>query len=189
MWSRTSFSASLVIVLTGFAVAACNPKSPPGAKDPGDAAREGSAGESEISEEEAEAMASIEEYLAEEEGGDTAGEEAGASGAVEATTAAPQGGAAARRDQLWALVKAKRPVVLACYKEAKTKDPKIGTRIAVRIVLKPDGSLKSDPEIVADRTDITSPEVAKCTVDAVKSIEYPPHPNGMETTFTYPFGF
>ncbi len=186
---RSSLSASLVIVLTTFGLTACGSKSPPGARDPGSTATAGDDGESEISDEEAEAMASIEEYLADEEGGGAAGDEAGAGTAAEATTEAPQGGAVARRDQLWALVKAKRPVVLACYKEAKKKDPKIGTRIAVRIVLKPDGSLKSDPEIVADRTDITSPEVAKCTVDAVKSVEYPPHPNGMETTFTYPFGF
>lgn len=185
----STFLSSLVVAGALFGWVACGSKSPPEARDPGSSGDDQGEESAEITDEEAEAMASIEEYLAEEEGGGSASEETGASAAAEATTEAPQGGAVARRDQLWALVKAKRPVVLACYKEQKKKDPGIGTRIAVRIDLKPDGSLKHDPEIVADRTDITSAEMAKCTIDAVKDIQYPPHPNGMETTFTYPFGF
>lgn len=185
----SSLLPSLVIAIASFGLPACGSKAPPEARDPGSSAAEEDEESTEITDEEAEAMASIEEYLAEEDGGGSAREGTDAGAAAEATTEAPQGGAVARRDQLWALVKAKRPVVLACYKEQKKKDPGIGTRIAVRIELKPDGSLKRDPEIVADRTDIASPEMAKCTIDAVKSVEYPPHPNGMETTFTYPFGF
>jgi hypothetical protein len=182
MLVRKVVGASFLVLVAG-GIIGCGSKPSPEASSPSGS----SAGEADdtVSEDEAAAMASIEEYLADDEGGEASGGEK----SEPTGTASPQEGAAARRDQLWALVKEKRPIVLACYKEAKAKNPKIGTKIAVRIVLKPDGTLKSDPEIAADRTDITDPSVVACTLDAVKGVQYPPHPNGMETTFTYPFGF
>lgn len=94
-----------------------------------------------------------------------------------------------RSQQIYDLIKAKRPTVAACYKSAKAKDAKIGTKLAIKIVLTPEGKLKGDPTVAEDRTDIASEEVRKCAIDVVKSVEYPAHPKGMETTFTYPFGF
>ncbi|MBN2194079.1 MAG: AgmX/PglI C-terminal domain-containing protein [Polyangiaceae bacterium] len=178
----------LVLLVAVLGVGGCGSNSSPEANSGHDAADGSWKDGEEVTEDEAAAMASIEEYLADE--GETHSDSTVEDqDAAEATTAVPQGGAVARRDQLWALVKAKRTAVADCYRAAKKEDPKIGTKIAVRFVLKPDGTLKQDPEVVADMTDITSSIMRQCTVEVLKSIEYPPHPNGMETTFTYPFGF
>jgi hypothetical protein len=137
-----------------------------------------------------EMMADIDSYLEEEgedadgEGLDGGGEDA-ATGDDDAARATPK----ERTDQIYAMIKAKRTVVSDCYKAAKKKDPKIGTKIAITILISPDGKLKTDPVVEEARTDIKNEEVRTCAIDVVKSIEYPPHPKGMETTFTYPFGF
>jgi hypothetical protein len=191
MVARWSVRACVVVLLATLGVEGCGSSSSSGAKSADDAAGDKRGDDGEVTDDEAAAMASIEEYLAGEgEDGTPTGEgKEEDEDAAKATTAAPQGGAVARRDQLWALVKAKRPAVADCYRAAKKEDPKIGTKIAVRFVLKPDGTLKRDPEIVEDMTDISHTVMRQCTIEVLKSIEYPPHPNGMETTFTYPFGF
>lgn len=179
MLARTPLRLPLVLLVAALASSGCRANHP--AESAESAATDEDYGEDATTDDEAAAMASIEEYLAGEEGED---DDAG-----EAPAAAPQGTTVERRDELWALVKAKRPVVAECYKTARKGDPNLGTKIAVRILLKPDGSLKSDPEIVPEMSDISHPDVTRCAIDAVKGIEYPPHPKGMETTFTYPFGF
>jgi hypothetical protein len=139
-----------------------------------------------------EMMADIDSYL-EEEGenvdGDFDAADSGGEDAAEGDESGARDTPKERSDQIYALIKAKRPSVADCYKAAKKKDPKIGTRIAVTIQLGADGKLKSDPVVEEGRTDISNQEVRTCAVDVVKSIEYPAHPQGMETTFTYPFGF
>jgi hypothetical protein len=138
-------------------------------------------------------MDDIDSYL-EEEGEDVGADDVSATdgGGEDATgddEDQPRSTPKERTEQIYGLIKAKRATLSDCYKAAKKKDPKIGTKIAVKIVLQPDGKLKSDPTIEEDRTDIANEEVRTCAIDVVKSIEYPAHPKGMETTFTYPFGF
>ena len=145
-------------------------------------------------EDEAAAMADIDEYLAEEGegdewGDDKAGGDEQAASTGDAADNSPRHTSDERREQIRLLIKAKRPSVAACYNMARKDDPKIGKKIAIRFVLNPDGTLKGEPTIDPDRTDITNETVIGCTIDIIKSIEYPAHPKGMETTFTYPFGF
>lgn len=140
------------------------------------------------------AMDEIDEYL-EEEGekpaarSDTKKEGATAAGPAAASEDSGKELAAERKEEIRKLVKSKRESVSNCYKMAKEKNPTLGSRVAITFLLKPDGKLKSDPEVAANRSDITDPAVIKCAIDVIKSIDFPPHPKGMETTFTYPFGF
>lgn len=136
--------------------------------------------------------AEIDSYLEAEGEGASEGESAdtpadGETAADAETATAPK--STERRDQIWALIKAKRESVLNCYKMAKKSDPKLGTKLAVRFTLKPDGSLKTPPAVVPEMSDITHPDVVKCATEVIQSIQYPEHPKGMETTFTYPYGF
>ena len=133
-------------------------------------------------------MADIDNYLDEEgEGVDQADE--GGEDAADDAEDRPQSTPQERTDEIYALIKAKRSSVADCYKAAKQKDPKIGTRIAVTIVINPDGTLKGDPVIATERSNIENEQVRTCAIDVVKSVKFPAHPKGMETTFTYPFGF
>jgi hypothetical protein len=135
--------------------------------------------------EEGEVLEEIDRYLEEEGEGSKPSSEAEPAEEAEGTTKTPTD----RKEELRNLVKAKRESVSNCYKMAKKKNPNLGTRIAVSFVLKPDGSFKSAPAIAEERTDIADTEVRRCVIDVIESITFPAHPKGMETTFTYPFGF
>lgn len=136
---------------------------------------------------ETEAMAEIDEYLAEE--GSTDEEDAAEAKATGEQPAAEPSTSQERKEDIAKLIKAKRGVVGDCYKAAKKDNPSLGTRIAITFVLKPDGSIKTGPSVDKARSDIEDPKVVECAIEVVKGIQYPAHPQGMETTFTYPFGF
>jgi len=176
--------------MTGIALALALASGCAGGQQPGPATADDTETVADTESNEDEMMADIDNYLEEEgeatdeDGGDDGGEDA-AEGGDNQPKATPK----ERTEQIYAMIKAKRATVADCYKAAKKKDPKLGTKIAVTIVLSPDGKLKTDPVVEEGRTDIKNEEVRTCAIDVVKSIEYPAHPKGMETTFTYPFGF
>jgi hypothetical protein len=95
----------------------------------------------------------------------------------------------ARKNELYKLVKERRPAVLECVKAARKKNPKVGTDLVITFMLNSDGTFKEPPGVVKDRTDITDPKVIACALDIVKGIKFPPHPKGMESSFTYPYKF
>jgi len=171
----------LALVLGGVGCAGSQQSGPDTADDAD------TAGVSDETEEEA-MMADIDSYLDDEGEGDEPTDEGGED-AADDDGDRPRSTPQQRTDEIYALIKAKRSSVADCYKAAKAKDPKIGTRMAVTIVINPDGTLKGDPVIATERTNIENEQVRTCAIDAVKSVKYPAHPKGMETTFTYPFGF
>ena len=94
-----------------------------------------------------------------------------------------------RKNELYVLVKEKRPAVLECVKAARKKNPKVGTDLTITFALNSDGTFKEPPSVVKDRSDITDPKVIACALDIVKQIKFPAHPKGMESTFVYPYKF
>jgi hypothetical protein len=94
-----------------------------------------------------------------------------------------------RKNELYALVKEKRPAVLECVKAARKKNPKVGTDLTITFALNSDGTFKEPPSLVKDRSDITDPKVIACALDIVKQIKFPAHPKGMESSFVYPYKF
>ncbi len=94
-----------------------------------------------------------------------------------------------RKNELYVLVKEKRPAVLECVKAARKKNPKVGTDLTITFSLNSDGTFKEPPSVVKDRSDITDPKVIGCALDIVKQIKFPAHPKGMESSFVYPFKF
>ena len=95
----------------------------------------------------------------------------------------------ARKNELYKLVKEKRPAVLECVKAARKKNPKVGTDLTITFALNSDGTFKEPPSVLKDRSDITDPKVVACALDIVKAIKFPAHPKGMESTFVYPYKF
>jgi hypothetical protein len=95
----------------------------------------------------------------------------------------------ARKNDLYKLVKERRPAVLECVKAARKKNPKVGTDLVITFALNSDGTFKEPPGVMKDRSDITDPKVIACALDIVKAIKFPAHPKGMESTFTYPYKF
>ena len=134
-------------------------------------------------------MADIDNYLDGEGEGNDQADDGGGENAADDDGDRPQSTPQERTDEIYALIKAKRPIVADCYNAARKKDPKIGTRMAITIVINPDGTLKGDPVVATERSNIENEQVRTCAIDVIKSIKYPAHPKGMETTFTYPFGF
>jgi hypothetical protein len=95
----------------------------------------------------------------------------------------------ARKNDLYKLVKERRPAVLECVKAARKKNPKVGTDLVITFALNSDGTFKEPPNVVKDRSDITDPKVIGCALDIVKGIKFPAHPKGMESSFIYPYKF
>jgi hypothetical protein len=94
-----------------------------------------------------------------------------------------------RKNELYKLVKERRPAVLECVKAARKKNPKVGTDLVITFKLKTDGTFMEPPSVLKDRSDITDPKVIACALDIVKGIKFPAHPKGMESSFTYPYKF
>ncbi len=94
-----------------------------------------------------------------------------------------------RKEEIYKLVKERRPKVLECVKEARKKNRKLGTDLVISFELNSDGTFKQPPTVVKERSDISDPKVVSCAIDTIKSIKFPPHPKGMESTFTYPYKF
>ncbi len=182
-WGTTT-GIALALALAGVGCGG-NQQPPPGTAEGVDTSEDSEA----VAGEEEEMMADIDSYLEEEWEGDNATAGDGGEDAADAEESSARSTPKERTEQIYALIKAQRDTVADCYKAAKKKDPALGTRIAVTIVISPDGSLKSDPLVDEGRSDIKNDEVRTCAIDVVKNIKYPAHPKGMETTFTYPFGF
>ena len=113
--------------------------------------------------------------------------------------AAPETGAAAApsdegsdRDlgQIQAIVGSdqNRKPVRACYEKAQKEIPELKGTMTIKFVLDPEGNVKT-AELVPERSEIKSPDVAKCAIDLIKALKFPKSPKGMETTVNYPYNF
>jgi hypothetical protein len=83
---------------------------------------------------------------------------------------------------------ANRQPVRDCYDKGRKELPDLKGTMTIEIVLDPDGNVRS-AKLNAEKSDIKSPAVVSCSVDALKKIKFPPSSRGMETTVNYPFDF
>lgn len=81
-----------------------------------------------------------------------------------------------------------RKPVRACYEKAQKEIPDLKGTMTIKFVLDPEGNVKS-AELVPERSDIKSPDVANCAIAVIKGLKFPRSPKGMETTVNYPYNF
>jgi TonB family protein len=122
-----------------------------------------------------------------------AGTEPSASdGASASSAAAAEPSDSSDRDltQIQAIVGSEqnRKPVRACYEKAQKELPELKGMMTIKFVLDPDGNVKT-AELVPERSEIKSPDVAKCAIDVIKSLKFPKSSKGMETTVNYPYNF
>lgn len=137
------------------------------------------------------APSSAEEPLSEDEMLAAIAAEESGSPAPSGSASAPasDGSAEARSEEIRKLVAARKPQIKECVESARKRDPSIDGMLTMRFVLAPDGSMQEPPTLVEEKSQITDAEVVDCAKKALSTIAYPPHPKGMQTKFTYPFGF
>jgi hypothetical protein len=83
---------------------------------------------------------------------------------------------------------ANRKPVRDCYDKARKELPDLKGTMTITLVLDPDGKVKT-AALNVERSDIKSPAVVNCSIDALKKIKFPPSSRGMDTTVNYPFDF
>ena len=81
-----------------------------------------------------------------------------------------------------------RDKVRACYDAALAQNPGIKGALVLNFVIDPGGAVKT-AEVSWPDSDIHVPELDRCAVDAVRSIQFPPSSRGLESKVTYPFNF
>jgi hypothetical protein len=93
-----------------------------------------------------------------------------------------------RRKQIYTLLHAKRDAYRGCFRSAHAAHNEIDTiEVTIVVALKPSGEIVS-----VTRKEGTPDEQAammECIHASVRSITFPPHPKGKETTVRYPLTF
>ena len=92
------------------------------------------------------------------------------------------------KEQIQAVIAGNRERVRACYDAAQKNDPAIQGDLVVAFVINPDGSVK-DAEVLAQESEIHSPELDSCAIDVLKTLKFPPSSRGLESKVNFPFNF
>jgi hypothetical protein len=87
-----------------------------------------------------------------------------------------------------AVVKANRQKARDCYEKGLKKTPTMKGDLVVHFTLKPNGKVK-EAELNRERSTLSDPDVVKCVIEVIKSLEYPKSSKGFESTINYPFNF
>jgi hypothetical protein len=96
------------------------------------------------------------------------------------------GGPALTREEIRMVVRAKLPVIRACFETGLAQTPELGGRVLLRFAIGPDGKAH-EIEVVEDQ--LAEPSVATCIVEALPHWQFPLPRNGRSIVITYPFAF
>ncbi len=86
------------------------------------------------------------------------------------------------------VVKDRRQKVRDCYLAGLEQDPSLRGDLVIHFKVDAEGRI-AEARLVEDRSEILAPKVVECAIAALKAMEFPPHPEGMETEVNYPFRF
>jgi hypothetical protein len=92
------------------------------------------------------------------------------------------------REDIRAIVHARRDEARACYDKALVNHPGIEGNISIRWTIDPTGKVVA-PELDTSQSEIVEPEVATCLIAFVKNLHFAASPKGFETKAGYLFNF
>jgi len=70
-------------------------------------------------------------------------------------------------------MKGLRPALQRCYNQALKQDPNLSAKLAMTIVIRPDGTVKS-AKMTRGKSDIQNPQLAACILNAVSKTNFGP---------------
>jgi outer membrane biosynthesis protein TonB len=101
----------------------------------------------------------------------------------------PPGGEPGRkREDIQAIVMARRDEARACYDKALKDHPGIEGDLDVKFLIDPTGAV-TEAEVDHSKSTIHEDAVGKCVVDVIKKIKFNKSDKGFETRAHYPFNF
>jgi hypothetical protein len=92
------------------------------------------------------------------------------------------------REDIQAIVAARRDEARACYDEGLKKNPSIEGDLDIKWVIDPDGNVK-DAGDDASRSTIHDKDVTACIVAIISKVKFAKSAKGFETRTHYPFNF
>lgn len=94
------------------------------------------------------------------------------------------------RAQIVKTISSHRHYLSQCYGKALTEkgSENLNGTLFVEFKIGPDGRA-SEPQVIQEKTDLTSPTLIQCLFAGIQSWDFPAHPDGEEIAVRYPFGF
>lgn len=81
-----------------------------------------------------------------------------------------------------------RQSVRRCYDLERQKDPSLRGTLTIHFKLDPAGNV-AFAQVNTERSSLTHPQLARCAIDAIKKMKFPPSSRGFESAVNYPFDF
>lgn len=103
-------------------------------------------------------------------------------------TGGPTGEPGRRREDIQAVVQAKRDQARACYDSAQKATPSLEGDITIAWVIDPSGAI-TEPKVEPSKTTIQDAKLGECIIGVIKTLKFPASAKGMETRANYPFNF
>jgi outer membrane biosynthesis protein TonB len=105
-----------------------------------------------------------------------------------ATAPGTNGEPGRRREDIQAIVQARRDEIRACYDAGLKEHPGIEGNLDVKWTIDPEGRV-TDIAVDTTSSQIVEPSVGSCVINIIKKIEFAPSVKGFETRTHYPFNF
>lgn len=93
-----------------------------------------------------------------------------------------------KREDIQAIVMARREEARACYDKALKDHPGIEGDLDIKWTIDPQGNV-ADAQLDTTKSQILEPSVSNCIIDVIKKIKFAPSQKGFETRAHYPFNF